>query len=369
MELNSNVVIITSGAGNKVFIEKYANLIRNIFEGEVVLITTGDFHLDPKNFVNIKTKHIYIPYSFNPLGRIKSYLLSQFLIARNIPEDSEIALFFLAQSLIIPMIWLKFLRKKIILILGSSDYQVSKSKRGITLFLPLLEKLAFKMSDYIVLYSNNLKKECNLENYDEKIKIAHRHFLDFQKFRCFKPYEKRDKIIGFVGRLSNEKGIINFIESMPAILKKDSEIKFLIIGDGILRSRVLELLNDLNLSKNVKVINEVSFKDIPSYLNELKLLVLPSYTEGLPNVVIEAMACKTPVLATSVGAVPDIIKDGENGFIIRKNTPVCISESVINVLEDKDILKVINNSENLVRSNFNYEQVFSDYKILFSNIK
>lgn len=367
MGLNSNVVIITSGVGNKIFMEKFAKLIRNVFEGEITLITTGDFYLDSENFEGIKIKNIRVPYSSTPFGRIKSYLLSQFLIARNIPEDSEFFLFFLGQSLIIPLLKLKILKKKTCLILGSSDYHLSKTKGGLTFFLPLLERFAFKIADYIFLYSDSLKKECNLQGYEKKVKIVHRHFLDFRKFNCFKPYDDREKIVGFIGRLSNEKGIINFVESMPEILKKDPEIQFLIIGDGILKSEIIKLIDVLKLTQKVKIIPKVKFKEIPQYLNDMKLIILPSYTEGLPNVVIEAMACGTPVLANPIGAVPDIIANEKTGFLLENNSSICIAEGVLTSLNHENMNKIIENSIKYVRNNFEFQRVSEEYEKIFKS--
>jgi len=61
----------------------------------------------------------------------------------------------------------------------------------------------------------------------------------------------------------------------------------------------------------------VDHQELTGYLNEFKVLILPSYTEGLPGVILEAMACGTPVLITGVGSIPDIIDDHVNGFLLR----------------------------------------------------
>jgi len=109
------------------------------------------------------------------------------------------------------------------------------------------------------------------------------------------------------------------------------------------------------LPSKVKVVGGIPHHQIASYLNELKLLVVPSYSEGLPRVVQEAMACGTPVLATPVGAVPDLIKDGETGFIMEDNSPECIVRNVIRALEHPGLDEIAQNARRLIKQEYSYE--------------
>ena len=107
---------------------------------------------------------------------------------------------------------------------------------------------------------------------------------------------------------------------------------------------------------------------LPDFLNELKLVVLPSYTEGLPNLMIEAMACGTLVLATPVGAIPDVINDGETGFIMENNSPECIAENAIRALEHPNLEEVVKNARELVEREFMYDAAVERYKKILENI-
>jgi glycosyltransferase involved in cell wall biosynthesis len=101
----------------------------------------------------------------------------------------------------------------------------------------------------------------------------------------------------------------------------------------------------------------------------MKLLVLPSYTEGLPNIVLEAMACGTVVLATPVGAIPDIIKDGETGFLLKSNDPKHIAERILELLNKPELLdKVSINAYNYVRKNFSYEKTLDAWRKILSEL-
>ena len=112
----------------------------------------------------------------------------------------------------------------------------------------------------------------------------------------------------------------------------------------------------------------ISHEDLPDYLNRLRLLIIPSYSEGLPNIMLEAMACGTPVLATPVGAIPDIIKDGETGFIMENNTPACIAENINRVLKDTNLEKIAADAKKVVEENFTFESSVKTWKILLEDI-
>ena len=74
------------------------------------------------------------------------------------------------------------------------------------------------------------------------------------------------------------------------------------------------------------------------------------------------MACDTPVLATPVGGIPDVIKDGETGFIMENNSPECIAENEIRALEHPELEKIVKNARNLVEEEFTYEAAVERYK-------
>ena len=116
--------------------------------------------------------------------------------------------------------------------------------------------------------------------YSHKIFIAHEHFLDFDKFKIEKPVDERDNLVGYVGRLGGEKGILSFLEAIPDVLEARNEVAFLIGGDGQLRPQVEECTGKLD--GKVKFVGWIPHDELPRYLNELRLLVIPSYTETGP---------------------------------------------------------------------------------------
>ena len=300
----------------------------------------------------------------NTFTRIVKFIYTQLRIScklARITKHVDLWFFFLGEGgLLLPMLTAKLLRKEVVIVSAASNVSISKAQLD-SLSKPifLLEKINRVLSNKIILYSPNLIKEWNLEKYRHKISIAHEHFLDFDKFKVEKPLGERGNLVGYVGRLSKEKGILNFLEAIPGVLEARDEVTFLIGGDGQMRPQVEECANKLD--GKVKFVGWISHDELPRYLNELKLLVLPSYTEGLPNIMLEAMACGTPVLATPVGAIPDIIKDGETGFIMEDNSPECIAQNIIRALNHPNLEQIARNARALVEKEFTFEKAVERY--------
>jgi len=285
----------------------------------------------------------------------------------SVVKDVDVYIFFIGlESALIPMFLLRILCKKVIVILVGDPLKIAEMKKTpFTNFIIKLRKIksnfTLLFSSHILLYSKNIIKERNLTKYTSKISIAHGHLIDFSNFNVTKCLDERRNLIGFIGRFSEEKGIINLVRAIPKILSNRKDITFMLIGEGELSDKINFLIKEYGVEEKVLVYNWVPHQELPKYLNEFKLLVVPSYSEGLPNVIIEAMACGTPVLATSVGAIPEIIKNGITGFILKDNSENCISENILKIIEDHTLKNVSVNAYIFIKNIFSFEKILPIY--------
>jgi glycosyltransferase involved in cell wall biosynthesis len=290
------------------------------------------------------------------LFRIFYYILLQLKLSVKlirIADNIDCFILFMESGSLLIIITAKLMRKKIYWMLPSSFEKMLKLNNDpISLMLIPLQKISLALSDNIIIYSPNLIVEWNLQKYQQKILIAHEHVINTEIFTITTPLFTRPPLIGYIGRLSEEKGILNFVQALPAISSDNQDLRVLIGGDGPLKERVITTLQVDNLIHHVDLPGWISRDDLPLYLNRIRLLVIPSYTEGLPNIMLEAMACGTPIMAMPVGAIPDIIIDSETGFIMEENSPECIASNVNRALVCRDIGKIAENGRHIVLENF-----------------
>lgn len=233
----------------------------------------------------------------------------------------------------------------------------------------VLERISYFFSDRLIVYGPSTIGQAKLNRYKKKIIVAHRHFLDFDLYRFRDNIEQRDNVVGYVGRINARKGILNFVQAIPKILSVRDDVTFLIAGEGHLEDEIRAYLDRHNLQGKVTFAGWISHRDLPDYLASLKLLVIPSYNEGLPNVMLEAMACGTPVLATGVASIPDVIRDKENGFLIQNNLPSCLAKNIVTTLQYPDLKRITINARNLVESEFRYEKVAEIWRRIICDTK
>ena len=137
-----------------------------------------------------------------------------------------------------------------------------------------------------------------------------------------------------MGRLSIEKGVTYLIDALKELRAKQADIRLLIVGEGEERANLQARVQLLSLREAVTFLGERA--DARQIIGALDVLVLPSVTEGLPNVVLEAFAYKTPVVATAVGGVPELVKDGETGWLVPPRDPRALAQAILDALSNPE---------------------------------
>jgi len=181
-----------------------------------------------------------------------------------------------------------------------------------------------------------------------------------------KDYKINGPIILTVGRLSKEKGIEYTIKAMPTILKKIPEIKLIIVGAGPEENNLKKLSKKLNLTGNVVFTGGIPNKNLSRFYKSADVFVLPSLREGMGLVLLEAMACGTPVIGSNTGGITDIIKYGESGFLVKPKDPEDIAEKIIVLLSNKELQqKFSEEGLKIVRERFSWNVIVKKFvKIL-----
>jgi len=355
-----------------------------------LLILTGNLYINlPYN--NVKVFNVKAPVirvdtrNESVLSKISRFLSAQYTLCLTLVHKFKkvnIVICYLSPGLLtLPIFISRILGKKVVIITTGSGSQSLRQTypgwRGAMLagVARGFEYIEFRLANNIIVYSEALIPALGLTRFASrsgknkgKILIAHEHSIDFDNFNIRIRLNERENVVGYIGRLSQEKGVMNFLRAIPIILDRQKDIKFIILGDGHLRQEIERYLNDEKLTDKVKLIKFVPHEEVANYLNELKLLLVPSYTEGLPNIMLESMACGTPVLATEVGGIPDLIADGECGFIMESNSPDNISRNVIRILDDSRLEQVAVNAFNLVKREFTHDQASKRYRDILMDL-
>jgi len=139
-------------------------------------------------------------------------------------------------------------------------------------------------------------------------------------------------VVGFVGRLSPEKGPDVFLRMALGVRERNPAARFIVAGDGPMRHHLDAFIRQFDLDGVVHLAGMQS--DMPAVFNELDLLVSASHSEAMPLALMEAMACGLPVVATGVGGVPDLILHGVTGWLVGAGDYEGLAGCVLDLLAD-----------------------------------
>jgi len=136
------------------------------------------------------------------------------------------------------------------------------------------------------------------------------------------------KRVLFVGNLLDIKGVDHLLSAWQTLISKyelSFEIELIIIGDGPQWEKLQKQAQEFGISNSVKFLGTKPHSEIADWMRSSDCLCLPSHSEGMPNVVLEALACGIPVVATNVGEIPFLIKNNINGFIVKQSQTLVTS--------------------------------------------
>ncbi|MDF1539370.1 MAG: glycosyltransferase family 4 protein [Candidatus Thorarchaeota archaeon] len=199
------------------------------------------------------------------------------------------------------------------------------------------------------------------------------NFVDIEQFRFKKNDLKKGKpVLLYVGDLEHWKGL-NLIYDW--IVNKNRESKnqftFRFVGQGSLYSKFAQLKDKIDRQENgitIEMYGQREHCEIPSIMAESDALVLPSYWEGLPTVILEAMASGLPVIATPVGDIPRILRNGNNGMLIRMNID-SIDSALTRILDyDPDVQTKAKRARETVETRYTLKSVNNQLDFLYSEM-
>ena len=177
-------------------------------------------------------------------------------------------------------------------------------------------------------------------------------------------FAKGDFVIGFVGRLSVQKGVQYALEAFKSVYEKHLNTRLLICGDGELRGDVEKFVFENKLESKIHL---AGFRnDIPNIMKTIDVLLTPSLWEGFGIVLIEAMAAGKPCVATQTSSIPEIVEDGVNGFLVPPKESKQIAEALIRLLSDPQLVRKMGQAGiEIVNKKFTIVKMITEYKKLF----
>jgi glycosyltransferase involved in cell wall biosynthesis len=239
-----------------------------------------------------------------------------------------------------------------------------------------LDGFVIRHADRVIAVSKEIKRKARLAGIDSKKVCLIENGVNLDRYpkkiasksiRHSLGIKEDAPVIGTVGALTKEKGHVYLLNAAPGVLKIIREAVFLLVGDGIERQGLEKTASYLGIKDSV--IFAGMRKDVPEILSILNVFVLPSLNEGLPMALLEAQAAQIPVVATCVGAIPDVLQNGVTGMLIPPKDPQAIAEAIIMILSDKQLASgIAQQGFERVRDNFSSQKMAARYLSIYKEL-
>lgn len=237
--------------------------------------------------------------------------------------------------------------------------------------LSKLEQVSYKRADMVRAISKDVRdiivKKYGIET--EKVKIIY-NGVNVAEFRQLGEIDKIENSLLFVGRLGKRKGISLLVKEIVPLVKKDiPNVKLFIAGSGSLKRELEAFIKSHGLESNILFLGWVSGQELVRWYNQVCVFVNPTMLESFGQTTTEAMSCGTPVIASKIPAIKEIIEDGKNGLLVEYGDIKTLSKTIIDLLNDsakREKLSIA--GRRTVEERFSWDITARDMKSVFLSV-
>ncbi len=239
----------------------------------------------------------------------------------------------------------------------------------------LPSRLKYSKVDGVIAISERVKRVLLADGLsEEKIDVVYSG-IDMDRFQDTKgdyliselALNRNSLRIGNIAALAWHKDHKTLIAAARVVIDEFPQAVFLIAGEGPLREELEILVKKLDLQEKVKLLG--FRQDIPEILSIFDIFVLSSSWEGLGTSLLDAFASRVPVIATNVGGIPEIVRDGVNGILVPPGDPKALSRAIISLLKNKDLAgRIAKEGFHLAKEKFSVERMARDTKKIYDRL-
>ena len=251
---------------------------------------------------------------------------------------------------------------------------MSKMKK---LFYIILEWICGKCCDKIIAVSYKDKSSA-LESHiakNENIEVIH-HGLEPAEFTKLSMRDKKkqdygfkdtDYLIGTIANFYKTKGIEYLVEAGEKVLHKHKNVKFVLVGEGVLKKSIECLIEKKKMKDNFVLTGYKN--DAIEYLKIFDIFVLSSIKEGFPWIILEAMAAGKPIVATTVGGIPEMLEDKKEALLVPPANSDKLANSITKIIQDKKMANTLGeNAKKRVGVDFHVEKMIKQTESIYKSV-
>jgi glycosyltransferase involved in cell wall biosynthesis len=270
--------------------------------------------------------------------------------------------------LLITIPFLKFLNKKVIAKVSSAKLGIEAGsfygRYGLlgNIFIRLLKNV-----DAFVAISEEIKEGLLAEGYEAGRVYRIPNSIDRSIFYSESKKETAESTVIFSGALDKRKGVEVLLEAWKDVHKIFPKCNLMILGKGPQKTYLEIKADRLGITDAVKFTGHVS--SVPDYLRIADIFVLPSLQEGLPNSLLEAMACGLPVIASKIGGVVDVVEDGKSGILVEPGDISGLASAMVRLLKDNVLRQRLGEeARKRIVEGFSIDRIAEEYIKLYKKI-